>query len=113
METLNRISWWDWIPFPWRRWKVVLIVGSADEIPEVFPISSAVLVGTLVHPKWLAFDCPCRRGHRVMLNLDSRRKPSWSISNPNKLTINPSVNDRSIDDRCHYFIRKGKVVWAP
>src|ERR1700729_1097246 len=55
-------------------------VEAADEIPEKLPRNAAVIVGTALRPKWIAFDCPCLSGHRIMLNLDHDRRPYWQIS---------------------------------
>lgn len=112
-EMNHQISFWNWLPLPWRRWRVVLHVTAADEIPGSLPFRGAVTVGPLAGGlSWIAFDCPCGRGHRVMLNLDPNRAPSWKVKTMRPLTIRPSINDCSIDNHCHYFITQGKTIWA-
>lgn len=109
-----KISWWQWLPI-WR-WRVVSTVESADEIPERLPRNAAILVaGSGEPPKWVAFDCPCRSGHRVMLNTDFRRAPSWQIDlrHTDRLTITPSVDYRGARRQCHYFVRNGRIQWTP
>lgn len=93
------------------RWHIALVVDAADEIPEHLPRSTAVLVGTRRRPKWLAFDCPCGRGHRVMLNLDARRKPRWRVLRDQELAIWPSIDWRDAGVRCHFVIDCGRVLW--
>jgi hypothetical protein len=107
-----KISWWQWWPF--QKWRIVGKVESADEIPDALPRNSAVLVGSAAAPKWIAFDCPCRTGHRIMLNTDRIRLPHWRVdlSEPSRLTLSPSVDFRGDRRRCHYFVRAGKIVWA-
>lgn len=105
-----KFSWWEWIPI--HRWRVVGIVEAADEIPEKIPKNGAILVGTRKHPKWLAFDCPCRSGHRIMLNTDPGRRPFWSVQEYSSLTVYPSVDFKSHNVRCHYFIRNGRISWV-
>lgn len=107
-----KISWWQWWPF--FRWRVVGAVDAADEVPRRLPRNGAALVGSEQFPKWVAFDCPCRTGHRIMLNLDSQRKPTWRLgpAPTNKLSIAPSVDYVTEQRRCHYFIRDGKVKWT-
>jgi hypothetical protein len=89
-------------------------VDSADEVPDKLPRNGAALVGSASHLKWIVFDCPCRRGHRIMLNTDPARRPTWQVAEgaTNRLTITPSVDYRGKDRRCHYHIRIGKVLWA-
>ena len=95
-----------------RRWRIGVTVEHADEVPEQIPRRRAVLVGTHDACKWLVFDCPCAERHRVMLNLDRGRRPSWALGPEELLTISPSVDAPSIRGRCHYFIRSGRVQWV-
>ena len=107
-----RIPWWQWWPF--RRWRCIGYVASADEIPDKLPRNGAVIVGDAARPKWVGFDCPCRSGHRVLLNSDPARKPGWKLTLSRKgwLSISPSVDYRDGRRRCHYFVRDGKIAWA-
>ena len=107
-----KIAWWQWLPF--RPWRIVGAVESADLVPDLLPRNGAVLVGTLEQPKWIALDCPCRQGHRILLNADARRQPAWRIAaaRDGKLSIAPSVDYSDRQRRCHYFVRNGKILWA-
>ncbi|QKW23983.1 hypothetical protein HUT16_37265 [Kitasatospora sp. NA04385] len=64
------------------------------------------------HPKWLAFDCPCKDRHRVLLNLNPNRQPAWTIHTQAPLTITPSIDETRASGRCHYFLQNGQVVWV-
>lgn len=99
--------------FRWRR-KLAVVghVDAADEIPEALPRLGAIIVGSEAQLTWLAFDCPCMTGHRIMLNLDQRRRPSWKVTDQTKLTIHPSVDARRPEMRCHYWVRQGKITWV-
>jgi len=103
-------GWLGWTP--WKRWRVVGVVESADEVPDSLAANTAILVGSPANPKWLAFDCPCRTGHRILLNLDSNRYPSWTLLNLSKLTVRPSVDYRDSYRRCHYIVANGRIHWA-
>lgn len=111
MGQLTRITWRDWLPR--RRWRVVAQVEAADEVPRRLPRRGAVVAGPDREPHWLVFDCPCRGGHRVMLNLDKRRRPSWALAERRPLTIRPSVDDHTAERRCHFLVREGRVRWVP
>jgi hypothetical protein len=110
MGGLGRVPWWQWIPF--RAWRIVAMVDAADEIPVRLPAKGVVIVGSLQRPKWLAFDCPCGTGHRIMVTLDPSHAPHWTIVDKRPLSVSPSVDYRGSASRCHYFIRHGKTVWA-
>lgn len=107
-----KIAWWQWLPF-WR-WRVIGRVESADEVPERLPRNAGVIVGDERFPKWLAFDCPCRKGHRILLNADRSRRPAWriAVSAAGRLSVSPSVDFVGNGTRCHYFIREGRVEWS-
>lgn len=102
-----------WLEFwPFARWQLVGQVEAADEVPEHLPRRGAVLVGTRKHPKWIAFDCPCQRRHRVLLPLDPRQRPHWRLQAGSPLTLFPSIDALNDRRRCHYFITNGRTVWA-
>ena len=110
MASVAKISWWQWLPI--FGWRVVANVEAADEIPDRLPRRGAVVVGARVHPKWIAFDCPCGAGHRIMHPTDRAHSPRWRVSSTRKLTITPSIYYKSCSRRCHYFIRDGRVKWT-
>jgi hypothetical protein len=107
-----KYSVWRRLRLPWRAWRVVSEVEAADEIPERLRPKDVVLVGTLRSPKWIAFDCPCRERHRVMLNLDRARRPQWRVTGTSHLTISPSVDELRGAVRCHYYVRNGRIKWV-
>jgi len=107
-QLTNWVASWFVPPF-----RCVSFLESADEIPDRLERNTAVIVGTPHYPKWVAFDCPCGSGHRIMLNLDRTRRPAWSANQEfDRLTISPSVDYYDERRRCHYFIQRGKVVWV-
>lgn len=105
-----KINWWKWLPF--QRWRLVGTADDADEIPASLPRNGVVLVGTNDRPKWIVFDCACRRGHRIMLNADTNRRPYWTLQSQHSLTVWPSIDYLGEARRCHYFLRSGRVSWA-
>ena len=95
----------------WRRYKADLTVTSVADIPDSIPKRRGVITGAPGHVKWVVFDCPCGRGHRVMLNLDPAHRPRWHIGQASPLTLYPSVYERSPVGHCHYVVREGRVTW--
>lgn len=108
---MSDIGWRKWLPA--GSWRVVGQVDAADEVPDDIPRNGAVLVGSVEHPKWLALDCPCRSGHRIMVSLDSGHWPHWTLVGASTtLTLWPSIDYHGPSRRCHYFIRRGRVHWV-
>ena len=87
-------------------------VSSGDEVPDKLPDKGVLIVGAPGNATWAAFDCPCRTGHRLMVNLDRRRHPFWSVDSLKPLTIRPSIDDVTSKRRCHFFVRGGRIRWA-
>ncbi|MEY2426448.1 MAG: hypothetical protein QOI61_2020 [Actinomycetota bacterium] len=108
---MKPIAWWHWLPLR-RTWRVVSVVDAGDQVPERLPSRGVVLVGSRQRPTWAAFDCPCDTDHRLMINLDPARRPTWHIEATRRFTLRPSVDDVTNSRRCHFFIRNGKVIWA-
>ena len=109
MDTL-KFSWMEWLP--WRSWRIVGVVDAADEVPDRLPPKTAVFVGTPEHPKWLAFDCPCGKDHRIVVSLDPRTRPHWKLTSSSKLSLWPSVDAWRGARRCHYVVKDGRILWV-
>lgn len=106
------IRWIARLQLPRRRWRVIATVEAADEVQDRLPTRGAVLVMAGREPSWLAFDCPCGTGHRLLINLHFSRRPKWTVMNEQPLTVWPSIDSRRIERRCHFSFRDGKVRWA-
>lgn len=85
--------------------------STVSDVPDPLARRNAAIVGTDLRQKWLVFECPCNRGHRVMLNLDRENRPFWRVANEYPLTLHPSVYERSTVGHCHYILRDGCVRW--
>ena len=106
------LSWWRSLALPSRPWGIAGYVGAADEIPDQLPAKGVILVGMEDNPTWAALDCPCRRGHQLLVNLDRSRRPVWTIDSIKPLTIRPSIADTTFDRQCHFWVRRGRIRWA-
>ena len=106
------LSWWRSLALLWRPWHIAGYVGAADEIPDQLPAKGVILVGDDGNPTWVALDCPCPRGHRLMVNLDKSRRPAWRIDSTKPLTIRPSIDNIVSDRQCHFVVHRGRIRWA-
>lgn len=106
------VAWWQSLRIPWRPWRIVGQVCAADEVPDLLPPQGVVLVGAPRNATWAAFDCPCRAGHRLLVNLDRARAPFWQIDSRRPLSIRPSIDYITPERRCHFTILRGKIKWA-
>jgi len=95
-----------------RRWRVTGTYDDIDDVPEVLKTRDIAIVATPQFVKWIIFDCPCRAGHRIMINADPSRKPAWDLRATLPATICPSVDFANHERRCHYSIVNGRTHWA-
>lgn len=110
MAHVARIPAWQW--FPLFQWRAVATVEAVNDIPARLPRHGAIIVGTLRRPKWIAFDCPCRRGHRILLNGDPARAPQWRVLQIDPLSLHPSIDFDDGQSHCHFIITRGHVWWV-
>lgn len=97
-----------------RRWRLEATVSDMDQVPPNIRPRRAYLVATPSRRKWLAFDCACSSGHRILLNLDASRRPVWTLrlSRTKALTLHPSVNYHDDHRTCHYILSNGRIEWV-
>ena len=105
-------DWWQSLPIPWRAWRIVGEVLSGDAVPDKLPDRGVILVSASGRQTWAVFDCPCRAGHRLMVNLDQARNPYWRIQSFNPLSIYPSIDDITAERRCHFMLCRGRIRWS-
>jgi len=106
---------WRWLrrSFDRPRFRHVDRVSTLSDIPVAMPSDRVVLAGPSERPKWAVFMCPCDRGHRITLSLQSSHWPHWQLRMERGLpTFYPSI-DVPNEWRCHYWIKGGRVRWAP
>lgn len=64
-------------------------------------------------PKWALFQCPCKCGHVITLNLSPKKVPKWRVylEKDGSPTLYPSI--RQINGcLSHFWIKQGKVYWC-
>jgi len=85
-----------------------------EDAPDSVLPELVYLVGDVAARPWLAvFVCPCGCGEIVSLSLIRGDSPRWRARthSDRTVTISPSIW-RTRGCRSHFFIRRGKVVWA-
>lgn len=86
-----------------------------SELPDVPRVNELAIAGTLDQPKWALVDCPCGRGHTVLIPLSKTAHPHWEVTNKpgSGPSVHPSIDrNRESGMRCHYWIRDGAVIWV-
>jgi len=92
----------------------VFRISRVTEKPERMEPHTVYVIGE-DGAYWAAvFVCPCGCRADIWLNLiEHEKRPIWTVGGKSggKANISPSVW-RQTGCRSHFFIKKGKVVWA-
>jgi hypothetical protein len=91
-----------------------LTVVRTEEMPERPSPRHLYVVGERGEDWYAALSCPCRCGAVIDLNLVPPGRPCWKlmVHSDGTPTLTPSVW-RQVDCGAHFFVRQGRVVWAP
>ena len=87
-------------------------VDAADLIPERLPRKGLVVVEDRKGPSWVAFNCPCREHHRLMVRLSASSNPHWRLDGDKRLSLRPSIDSHDDGRRCHFWLTNGKIRWV-
>lgn len=102
-----------WLAELWPRptFRRTKLYDSLPAVPDRLRKGTVAVIGGRAHPKWVAFDCPCPRRHRIVVPA-SGNGPRWTVTVARRRpTIRPSI-DSDDGERCHYFITRGHVRWV-
>lgn len=91
-------------------------VDSVLDVPDTLAPRAAALVRPAgLVPQWLAFDCPCRDRHRLLINLSPSRTPHWNVTLAanGAISLTPSVDAFTEAGRCHFWLKQGSIRWVP
>lgn len=104
-------DWWRGRPRRNDFAGVVIIDASADATNDL-RAWKLVLVGTPEKAKWLRFECPCRCGEILALNLMRSHSPHWVCERhvDGTLTVHPSVDATKCGS--HFWIRRSVIHWV-
>jgi hypothetical protein len=93
------------------QYKVEIILHNPN--PDNIKKNIVYVVGDKKYAKWAYLRCPSGCNDIIMLSLNKRNFPSWSVKQDKlgRATISPSIHKL---DGCksHFFIKKGKLIWA-
>lgn len=108
MKLFNRLRRWlaFWLQ-PRRETRRV------EETPASLEPQAIYLIGDSEDPWSAALLCPCGCGATILLSLIRDDRPSWraQMDADGTVTLWPSIWRRS--GCCsHFFIRRGRTVWA-
>lgn len=111
---------WRWgATDTWRRLRlgrprldVVAFYETRVDVPDELDRNVVAIVGAPERPKWAVFECPCGRGHQLLVDLQHSHKRHWQIALGSRgPTVHPSIDSRTTF-RCHFWLGEGRVWWV-
>lgn len=110
MNWLGRINQWFHLVVDKRP---PLRSSRVDDLPEILEREIVYLVGDGRKPWSASLICPCGCGEIISLSLITNDDPRWRATSHwnGTVTIHPSIW-RTKGCKSHFFIRRGKIVWA-
>ena len=84
-----------------------------DEVPDKIEPYIVYLIEHEGYYWQAVMICPCGCKKHLHMNLISDHKPYWQfkIDKSDHISLSPSIH-RMIECRSHFFVRKGKIIWA-
>jgi hypothetical protein len=89
------------------------IVFSEGSLPEILKAKTLYILTEDKTPWVAAMICPSGCGERLEMNLLPDERPCWqySINKKGLPSLYPSV-DREVGCRAHFWLTKGRIIWA-
>jgi hypothetical protein len=103
-------SWWARHRPRWR-YCIAGSVDAADLLPDLLPKKALVVVENDERATWVAFDCPCKRRHRLLIPLSTSKQPHWKLRRDKRPSLTPSVDSHDGVQRCHFWLTNGPMGW--
>lgn len=85
-----------------------------EDLPEHTNKNVIYIIGGRKYPFYAAFSCPRKKCRKtVYLEVSQKFKKRWSIteSKQGRLSLSPSVKIIDSSCKCHYWFKKGHIVW--
>jgi hypothetical protein len=83
------------------------------DLPTSIPRHELAIVGDPNRPKWLALECPCGEGHRLVINLGSNGAARCRVDDRDGgPDVHPSIDYQGAERRCHFWLSAGRVHWV-
>jgi len=95
-----------------HRYSSVAFVDSLPDVP-IHVGNEIYIVGSSERAKWVVFDCPCLKGHKLTVNLMKSRYPHWSLKlSGGKVSLSPSIVVTDHPCKSHFWLKSNQIYMA-
>ena len=103
-----------WIFNIWARFRLYS-TEWVEDLPDDLQENTVYIIGGRKHPFYAAIVCP-RKACRQVVHVDvsSQVDKRWRIIEhvDGQISLSPSIHVTGLPCRCHYWLRKGRIVWS-
>lgn len=86
-----------------------------EDLPEILEKNTVYIIGGREHPFYAAVTCPrknCKKTIHLEIAADFKKRWKFQEHGDGTLSLNPSIHIADSPCGCHYWIKKGCVVWC-
>lgn len=86
-----------------------------EDLPEKPKKNAVYIIGGREHPFYAAVTCPRQTCKQIIhLDVSSQATKRWRITEHSngRISLSPSVHVTGLPCECHYWLRKGRIVWS-
>ena len=86
-----------------------------EDLPDNPCQKTVYIIGGRKHPFYAAIVCPRKACQQVVhLDLSPGANERWSITEhlDGLISISPSIHVTRLPCQCHYWLRRGRIVWS-
>ncbi len=104
--------------FKWiyNLWSPAYKTVWIEDLPEILKKRIIYIVGGKECPFQAVFLCPKNCSKKIILNISKQHKKSerWKISvhKNGTVSLSPSIWMKSLNCNCHYWFKKGRIIWT-
>jgi len=87
----------------------VKFITSFSDVPDEVG-DDIYIVGFKKKAKWVIFDCPCSKGHKLTVNLMESHYPYWKLKfYRNQVSLSPSIRVSDHACRSHFWLQSNRA----
>ena len=86
-----------------------------EDLPETPKQNTIYVVGGRKYPYYAVVACPrkmCKKAIHLEISPEFKRRWEFKENYDGTLSLSPSIHVIDSSCRCHYWIKKGKVIWV-
>jgi len=95
-----------------HQYSGVKFVDSLPDVPAQIG-NDIYIVGSSKAAKWVVFNCPCLKSHKLTVNLMKSNYPRWTLRlSGKKVSLSPSIVVTDHPCKSHFWLKSNQVYIA-